>query len=154
MERNHCGGESFGWLPRHLGVYQGGRLVGAMPLYEKYNSLGEFVFDHAWAQAYEHMGLRYYPKLVSAIPYTPVIGQRLLSEPGREDEVFPLLLEAALHLARKIGASMFDGLFPSPLRHPFMERVFCPKNRPPGVTNFLFSQSAPGFAGQNFHRQF
>ena len=122
MERNHCVGESFGWLPRHLGIYQGGRLVGAMPLYEKYNSLGEFVFDHAWAQAYEHMGMHYYPKLVSAIPYTPVIGQRLLSEPGHEDEVFPLLLEAALQLARKIGASSFHCLFPSGHEHIFLEQ--------------------------------
>ena len=121
MERNHCVGERFGWLPRHLGVYQGERLVGAMPLYEKYNSLGEFVFDHTWAQAYEQMGMRYFPKLVSAIPYTPVTGQRLLSEPGRENDVFPLLLEAVLDLARKIDASSFHCLFPSSVEHLFLE---------------------------------
>ena len=60
MEVHHCVGEKFGWLPRHIGVYDDhGELLGAMPLYEKYNSYGEFVFDHAWADAYQRNGLPY-----------------------------------------------------------------------------------------------
>ena len=63
MERFECVGEKFGWLPCHIGLYQGGDLVAAMPLYAKHNSYGEFVFDHSWADAYQRSGLEYYPKL-------------------------------------------------------------------------------------------
>lgn len=112
MERHGCVGERFGWLPRHLAVYAEEALIGAMPLYEKYNSYGEFVFDHAWADAYQRAGLAYFPKLVSAVPYTPANGQRLLARSGREHEVFPALLQTALTLAERIGASGFHCLFP------------------------------------------
>ena len=61
-----------GWWPCHLSLQNDdGELVGVMPLYQKEHSWGEFVFDWAWAQAYERAGLEYYPKLVSAIPFTP-----------------------------------------------------------------------------------
>jgi len=112
MERHGCVGERLGWLPRHLAVYDRADLIGAMPLYEKYNSYGEFVFDHAWEGAYRRAGLDYYPKLVSAVPYTPANGQRLLSRPGIEQRVFPTLLQAALKLTEQIGASGFHCLFP------------------------------------------
>lgn len=112
MERHGCVGERYGWLPRHLAVYEGEELIGAMPLYEKYNSYGEFVFDHAWESAYRRAGLDYFPKLVSATPYTPANGQRLLAKPGREPQVFPALLQGALTLAERIGASGFHCLFP------------------------------------------
>lgn len=122
MERHHCVGESFGWLPRHIGIYEGQRLVGAMPLYEKHNSFGEFVFDHSWAKAYEQMGMRYFPKLVSAIPYTPATGQRLISEQGRDQEVFPLLRDTILQLSGQTGASSFHCLFPCRNEHVFLEQ--------------------------------
>ncbi|WP_245536615.1 GNAT family N-acetyltransferase [Thiothrix nivea] len=112
LEHHGCVGEAFGWLPHHIAVYEQGSLVAAMPLYEKYNNYGEFVFDHAWAEAYKQHGMRYYPKLLSAIPYSPVSGQRVLTQAGREEELFPLLLSAAMQLAEAMQASSFHCLFP------------------------------------------
>jgi len=122
MERHGCVGRHFGWLPRHLAVYEDDRLVAAMPLYEKHNSYGEFVFDHAWADAYRRNGLAYFPKLVSAIPYTPATGQRLLCREDREDELYPILLHSALQLAEDLGASGFHCLFPPRQEQQFMTR--------------------------------
>lgn len=68
-----------GWRPHHLTLWQGGALVAAAPCYVKTNSHGEFVFDHAWAHAYARYGLRYYPKLLCGVPYSPVTGPRLLA---------------------------------------------------------------------------
>ena len=113
MEVHNCVGEHFGWLPRHIAVYQDGVLRAAMPLYEKYNSYGEFVFDNAWADAYHRAGLAYFPKLVSAVPYTPCSGQRLLVEEGEASTWYPVLLETVLQLAERIGASSFHCLFPN-----------------------------------------
>ena len=121
MERHGCVGEKFGWLPRHIGVYEDDLLIAAMPLYEKHNSYGEFVFDNAWADAYERAGRDYFPKLVSAIPYTPATGQRLLSLAGREEETWPLLLKTVLQLAESTGASSFHVLFPERNEHEFFQ---------------------------------
>ena len=79
LERTGCVGADSGWLPCHL-VVRGddGRLVAAVPQYLKSHSWGEFIFDMSWAQAYARSGLDYYPKLLSAIPFTPVTGPRLL----------------------------------------------------------------------------
>ena len=69
LERQHCLGERYGWLPQHILLRDdAGALHGAVPLYLKFNSYGEFVFDWSWADAYERAGRRYYPKLVSASP--------------------------------------------------------------------------------------
>ncbi len=84
MERWGCVGEHFGWRPNHLAIYRQGRLLAASPLYIKTNSYGEFVFDHAWADAYQRAGLAYYPKQVSSIPYTPATGNRLLIASGED----------------------------------------------------------------------
>ena len=111
MEQHGCVGERFGWLPRHLAIYQGGELKAAMPLYEKYNSYGEFVFDNAWADAYHRAGLAYFPKLVSAVPYTPCSGQRMLAAAGEASSWYPVLLATVLQLAERIGASSFHCLF-------------------------------------------
>ena len=79
LETYHCVGSELGWLPHHLCLYSPQKeLIAFMPLYVKYNSYGELVFYWSWADAYERLGKAYYPKLVSAIPYTPVTGQRLL----------------------------------------------------------------------------
>lgn len=122
LEKHGCVGEKFGWLPRHIAVYEDDQLVGAMPLYEKHNSYGEFVFDNAWADAYERAGRDYFPKLASAIPYTPATGQRLLSVAGREEQVWPLLLQTALQLCAQTGASSFHALFPDRGEHHFFQR--------------------------------
>lgn len=78
LERHGCLDPRSGWQPHHLGMYDGGRLVAAAPLYLKGNSHGEFVFDWSWAGAYARHGLEYYPKLLCAVPYSPVTGPRLL----------------------------------------------------------------------------
>ena len=75
LERHGCVGAKWGWEPQHLTLRDQGRLVGAVPLYLKHNSYGELVFDGAWAEAYRRGGGRYYPKLVSAIPYSPNAGR-------------------------------------------------------------------------------
>ncbi len=75
-----CASLRTGWSPRYLSAWAGEHLVGAMPLYEKAHSYGEYVFDWGWADAYRRYGRRYYPKLVCAIPFTPVPGPRLLGD--------------------------------------------------------------------------
>ena len=113
METQGCVGEHAGWIPRHLACFDGDELVGAMPLYEKHNSWGEFVFDHAWADAYQRSGLQYYPKLVNAIPFTPASGQRVLAKKDREDEIIALLIRGAKTLVQDQGYSGIHCLFPS-----------------------------------------
>jgi predicted N-acyltransferase len=77
-EASGCVSPDTGWSPRHIGLYDDkNKLLGAMPLYEKTHSWGEFVFDWSWAQAYQQAGLDYYPKLVSAAPYTPAPSTRI-----------------------------------------------------------------------------
>ncbi len=94
LERNRCLSEEFGWYPRHLLIRDSnGVLLGAMPMYIKTNSYGEFVFDWSWASAYERSGLDYYPKLVTAVPYTPVSGPRLLTHPDTHADVDAKLIK-------------------------------------------------------------
>ncbi len=112
LELDGCVGERYGWLPRHLLAYRAGRLVGAAPLYLKRNSYGEFVFDWSWADAYRRAGVDYYPKLVSAAPYTPATGPKLLVAPDTErDIVRRALADAALDLARELDVSSLHWLF-------------------------------------------
>ncbi len=85
-----------GWLPRPLTLWEGERLVGACPLYVKGHSLGEFVFDQNWAAAAARAGIAYYPKLLVAVPFTPVTGARFLAAPGAERGELIVTLAAAL----------------------------------------------------------
>ena len=79
LEQHNCVSKRYGWVPHHIAIYdEQNTLVAALPLYEKHNNYGEFVFDQAWEKAWNSIGLPYYPKLVSATPYTPVLGQRFL----------------------------------------------------------------------------
>jgi hypothetical protein len=113
FERTGCAVPRTGWRPQHLAVYEDGRLVGAAPLYRKDHSYGEFVFDFAWAEAYRRAGLPYYPKLISAIPFSPVSGRRLLvADHPRRDDIARLLIDAAVELAHRSGASSMHWLFP------------------------------------------
>ena len=121
LEHNDCVGARFGWLPQHLAVYDTDNvLVGAAPLYLKNNSYGEFVFDWAWADAYERAGGAYYPKLVAAVPYTPATGPRLLAA---DPEVQRLLLDGALEHARQLQVSSLHCLFPPECEVELMERA-------------------------------
>ena len=79
LEETGCVGGNTGWQVAHLILKDAGRLIGAMPLYLKQHSYGEFVFDWSWAQAYEQQGMQYFPKALCAIPFTPVQGSRILS---------------------------------------------------------------------------
>ena len=90
-----------GWSPCHVLVEgPGDTLLAAMPLYAKTHSQGEFVFDHSWADAYERAGGQYFPKLLSAVPFTPVTGRRFLVKPGPDqDQLQTALLSAALQIA-------------------------------------------------------
>ena len=92
-----------GWIPRHILVRDTqGTLRGAMPLYGKTHSQGEFVFDHSWADAFERAGGAYYPKLLSAVPFTPVTGRRRLVPPGPDEaRIKALLLNAAVSFAEQ-----------------------------------------------------
>lgn len=113
LERNSCVGERHGWLPRHLTAFdQRGQLVGAVPLYIKDNSYGEFVFDWAWADAWQRHGLPYYPKAVVAIPYTPVTGPRILTANNAGGEqVAAQLIELALTWSESENLSSLHWLF-------------------------------------------
>ncbi|WP_145477687.1 GNAT family N-acetyltransferase [Stenotrophomonas rhizophila] len=82
LEEHGCLRAEWGWRPRHFTVWDDGQLVGAIPGYLKDNSHGEFVFDHAWANAYARHGLDYFPKWLGAVPYSPVTGPRLLARDG------------------------------------------------------------------------
>jgi predicted N-acyltransferase len=115
LEESGSVGPGTGWLPAHVALTAGdGRLVGAMPMYRKSDSWGEFVFDWGWAEAYRRAGLRYYPKLVVAAPFTPATGPHLLC---RADAAAAgtgrALLDAALAHARDLQASSLHVLFPT-----------------------------------------
>lgn len=110
LHETGCASADTGWRPCYLLARSGEALRGAMPLYLKSHSWGEFVFDWAWADAYARHGLAYYPKLVSAVPFTPVTGPRLLAP---EREARAELVAAALALARRLGVSSLHCLFPT-----------------------------------------
>ena len=84
LEETICVGRNTGWQVAHLALYRSEQLIGAMPLYLKQHSYGEFVFDWSWAQAYEQQGMQYYPKALCAIPFTPVQGSRILFSPTED----------------------------------------------------------------------
>ena len=84
LEQHDCL-KNWGWLPQHCLLYDEDVLIGACPAYIKDNSYGEFVFDWAWADAYQRNGLDYYPKLVTSIPFTPAQGPRLLASQNHKD---------------------------------------------------------------------
>ncbi len=112
LERHGCVGRHTGWIPQHITAHHNGQLVGAAPMYLKYNSYGEFVFDWAWAEAYERNGMPYYPKLVVAVPYTPATGPRLLlAESTDQEAVASRLIEGALDHARHLQLSSLHWLF-------------------------------------------
>ncbi len=104
-----------GWSPQHLTCTDaGGRVIGALPLYLKTHSYGEYVFDWAWADAWHRAGHAYYPKLVSAVPFSPVSGPRLLlGDPAADKGTPVMLIHKALELLSAHQASSMHCLFPS-----------------------------------------
>ena len=86
LHETGCACPQTGWTPRFVTLWQNGGLVGAMPLYQKAHSYGEYVFDWDWADAYRRFGHRYYPKLLCAVPFTPITGKRLLAKTSEQNK--------------------------------------------------------------------
>jgi hypothetical protein len=110
LEQHNCL-NPWGWQPNYHLAYDNDELVGACPTYIKDNSYGEFVFDWAWADAYQRNALQYYPKLVTAIPYTPAQGTRLLTKKPHDIAVKSFLIQGALETVEKEQFSSSHWLF-------------------------------------------
>jgi predicted N-acyltransferase len=110
LHETGCAAPEAGWAPHYLLLQEGGRLAGALPLYLKSHSWGEYVFDWAWAEAYERHGVPYYPKLLAAVPFTPVTGRRVLADTSQRRAQ---LVAAALRLAQELRLSSLHCLFPT-----------------------------------------
>jgi predicted N-acyltransferase len=123
LERSGCVGAGTAWQPAYLLANDGANLVGAMPLYLKHDSRGEFVFDWGWADAYERSGRSYYPKLVASVPFTPATGQRLLVRAGIEPgAVADALIRGARASATDLDASSLHVLFPTDTERELLAR--------------------------------
>ena len=111
LEDSGSVGRGTGWGPRYLVARMAGEPIAVAPLYAKSHSQGEYVFDHAWAHAYERAGGRYYPKLQIAVPFTPATGRRLLTRPGREELGMAALVQGAVQIADGSGVSSLHVTF-------------------------------------------
>ncbi|MHB8742538.1 MAG: GNAT family N-acetyltransferase [Sulfuricaulis sp.] len=145
LESTGCVGGKTGWQPQYLIVNSdapgNGRLLGALPLYLKYHSYGEYVFDWAWANAYQQAGLNYYPKLVVGVPFTPATGPRLLSGTGAESAAInKQLVSGALDLMQERLVSSLHWLFITPGDAQLLEA-----NGHLLRTGFQFHWSNPGY---------
>jgi predicted N-acyltransferase len=105
LEESGSVGRGTGWQPQYMRAEAGGEVIAVAPLYVKSHSLGEYIFDHSWAHAYERAGGRYYPKLQGAVPFTPVTGRRLLTRPGHEAAGRAALLQGAREVAARHAIS-------------------------------------------------
>ena len=115
LEASGSVGEGTGWSPAPLVIEEEGTMVAALPAYLKSHSQGEYVFDHAWADAWHRAGGRYYPKLQIAAPFTPASGPRVLA---RSPELAPHLLGIAEHFAETNGLSSIHATFVEPAQIP------------------------------------
>jgi len=123
LEQSGSVGRGSGWEPTHVTAWRNGRLVGALPLYLKTHSYGEYIFDWAWADAAVRLGVDYYPKLVAMVPMTPVTGRRFLFAPG-DDPVVVVgrLIDGCLDVAESTRASSVHLLFLSPEEQEWVAR--------------------------------
>ena len=111
LETSESVGPRAGWTPVHVTVWDDASLVGALPLYAKDNSWGEFIFDFSWARAATQLGVSYYPKLVAMAPFTPATGRRLLTEDLERSEIVRALVAGARAAAIQVEASSVHVLF-------------------------------------------
>jgi predicted N-acyltransferase len=132
-----------GWQPHHLALYEGDQLVAFAPSYIKTNSHGEFVFDWAWADAYHRHQLAYYPKLLTAVPYSPISGARLLTRQGhqREEELRQALIRFAIEECEQQGFSSWHCNFNSSDDHKTLS-----KSALLGRSDWQFHWSNNGYA--------
>lgn len=125
LERSGCVGGETGWQPLHLALHQGDKLVAAMPLYLKYHPWGEYVFDWVWEEAWAQYGEDYYPKLVTAIPFTPSVGPRLLFDATQLslDDSIAAMTQASRQLCEEHNLSSWHTLFiPPTTRHHYQHQ--------------------------------
>ena len=102
-----------GWQPQHLLVYSNNELIACMPMYLKYHSRGEYVFDYQWAQAYLQQGFEYYPKWLTAIPFTPCQGKRIYTKAGVNlTKIFEIVFDYLKNAADQYSISSWHCLFP------------------------------------------
>ena len=105
LEDSGSVGNSSGWYPYYILAFRENELLGCAPMYIKTHSQGEYIFDHAWANAYERAGGKYYPKIQVAVPFTPVPGKRLLAKKENQEQAFPILMEGIKNFASKNNLS-------------------------------------------------
>ena len=110
MEQSSSASEKSGWIPNHLGEIKNKKLISFLPLYKKFNSYGEFVFDHQWANALNRAGRNYYPKLLTAIPFTPCEGDRILA---KDDKSKLNLIDAGIKKMETEEIESWHILFPN-----------------------------------------
>jgi uncharacterized protein len=114
LEESNSIGKGTGWQPCPMLVFDDKKLVGAIPLFVKSHSYGEYVFDWAWAEAYQKSGLHYYPKLIAAIPFSPITSQRLLvASVQNASEIQSRMVEALEEIMRNNEFSSVHLLFPN-----------------------------------------
>ena len=130
LEKTACVGEKTGWMPKHIVIInkqnnegditvsdaiKAEKIVAFIPAYIKTHSYGEYVFDHSWAHAYQQHGLNYYPKLVMALPFTPVSGTRVLKSSDADDQaIIDYLASIKNEILDRNGVSSIHILFPTP----------------------------------------
>ena len=110
MEQSDSASEKSGWIPDHLGEIKNKKLISFLPLYKKFNSYGEFIFDHQWANALTRAGRKYYPKLLTAIPFTPCEGDRIL---GKDNQSKLNLIDAGIKKMEAEEIESWHILFPN-----------------------------------------
>ena len=111
LEASGSVGPRTGWQPQPLVARRGRRVIGAAPLYAKGHSQGEYIFDHAWAHAWERAGHDYYPKLQIAVPFTPATGRRFLAAPHDRDAAFAALVAGAVQVTERNDISSLHATF-------------------------------------------
>ncbi len=122
MEESGSAQPETGWTPHHFTLWRGKQLVAATPAYRKTHSMGEYIYDFAWAQAAQRMGVDYYPKLVLGAPLSPATAPRFLVAPGEDvGKARHALLEAAIESAREEGCSSLHVLYPTAEEADFLE---------------------------------
>ncbi|MCG9735272.1 GNAT family N-acetyltransferase [Pseudoalteromonas sp. D15MCD-2] len=105
LEQTGCVSEESGWQPMHLAIYQQEQVIALLPGYLKYHSYGEYVFDWAWAEAYQQHGLEYYPKWLCGVPFTPIAGQRISINHNNPTEVYAYTQHVLTATAAQLGWS-------------------------------------------------
>lgn len=125
LEESNSIGKGTGWQSCPLLVFDDTKLVGAMPLYVKNHSYGEYVFDWAWAEAYQKSGLHYYPKLVSAIPFSPITSHRLLvASVNNTSQIQTLMVQALDEIMHNNHFSSVHVLFPNEDSAAILQQVY------------------------------